>query len=272
DTLPAAQFPQFKSAQSGQYAGVVNPYAPYAGASMASATHADDDWKRLTRTIDLTGVTAADQPKLKMALNWNTEEGYDHAVLESRTAGGDDWTTLPELGGLTTTTVPEECGAGFFINGHPFLRRYLTLDAGGCTPQGTSGTWNSFTASSGGWKQVSFDLSAYAGKTVEVSLAYITDPGSGGRGVFADEARVSIGGADQAVEGFESSFGVWTAQGAPAGSPDVPGDWSRSGELFKSYASVTTRDTVLLGFGLEHVPAAADRAVLVSKALRSLNH
>ncbi|MFZ3496788.1 M14 family zinc carboxypeptidase [Streptomyces sp. 5.8] len=272
DTLPVAQFPQFKSAQAGQYAGVVNPYAPYAGASMASATHADDDWKRLTRTIDLTGVTAADQPKLKMALNWNTEEGYDHAVLESRTAGGDDWTTLPELGGLTTTTVPEECGAGFFINGHPFLRRYLTLDAGGCTPQGTSGTWNSFTASSGGWKQVSFDLSAYAGKTVEVSLAYITDPGSGGRGVFADEARVSIGGADQAVEGFESSFGVWTAQGAPAGSPDVPGDWSRSGELFKSYASVTTRDTVLLGFGLEHVPAAADRAVLVGKALRSLNH
>ncbi|MER5488927.1 M14 family zinc carboxypeptidase, partial [Streptomyces sp. NPDC002812] len=272
DTLPAAQFPQFKSAQAGQYAGVVNPYAPYAGASMASATHADDDWKRLTRTIDLTGVTAADQPKLKMALNWNTEEGYDHAVLESRTAGGDDWTTLPEASGLTTTTVPEECGAGFFINGHPFLRRYLTLDAGGCTPQGTSGTWNSFTGASGGWKQVSFDLSMYAGKTVEVSLAYITDPGSGGRGVFADEARVSLGATDQAVEGFESSLGVWSAQGAPAGSPDVPGDWSRSGELFKSYASVTTRDTVLLGFGLEHVPAAADRAVLVGKALRSLNH
>ncbi|MFD5148544.1 M14 family zinc carboxypeptidase [Streptomyces sp. NPDC058401] len=272
DTLPAAQFPQFKSAQAGQYAGVVNPYAPYAGASMASATHDDDDWKRLTRTIDLTGVTAADQPKLKMALNWNTEEGYDHAVLESRTAGGDDWTTLPELGGQTTSTVPEECGAGFFVNDHPFLRRYLTLDAGGCAPQGTSGQWNSFTGSSNGWKQVSFDLSAYAGKTVEVSLAYITDPGSGGRGVFADEARVSTGGTDQAAEGFESSFGVWAAQGAPAGSPDVPGDWSRSGELFKSYASVTTRDTVLLGFGLEHVPAAADRAVLVGKALRSLNH
>lgn len=271
DTLPAAQFPQFKSAQAGQYAGVVNPYAPYAGASMASATHDDDDWKRLTRTIDLTGVTAADQPQLKMALNWNTEEGYDHVVLESRTAGGDDWTTLPDTGGLSTTTVPEECGAGFFMNGHPFLRRYLTLDAGGCAPQGTSGTWNSFTGSSGGWKQVSFDLSAYAGKSVEVSLAYVTDPGSGGRGVFADQARVSVGGADQAVEGFESSLGVWSAQGAPAGSPDVPGDWSRSGELFKSYASVTTRDTVLLGFGLEHVPAAADRALLVGKALRSLH-
>ncbi|MGW6691265.1 M14 family zinc carboxypeptidase [Streptomyces sp. NPDC054961] len=272
DTLPAAQFPQFKSAQAGQYAGVVNPYAPYAGTGMASAAHADDDWKRLTRTIDLTGVTAADKPQLKTALNWNTEEGYDHAVLEAHTVGGDDWTTLPDAGGLSSSTVPQECGAGFFVNDHPFLRHYLTLGAGNCAPQGTSGSWNSFTGSSSGWQQVSFDLSAYAGKSVEVSLSYITDPGSGGRGVFADEARLSAGGADQAAEGFETSLGVWAAQGAPAGSPDVPGDWSRSGELFKSYAAVTTRDTVLLGFGLEHVPAAADRAVLVGKALRSLNH
>ncbi|MCX4693988.1 M14 family metallopeptidase [Streptomyces sp. NBC_01408] len=271
ETLAPAQFPQFKSAQAGLYAGVVNPYAPYAGAGMASALHQDDDWKRLVRTIDLTGVGAADKPQLKMALNWNTEEGYDHALLEARTAGGDDWTTLPDAGGLSATTVPEECAAGFFINGHPFLGRYLTLDGAGCTPRGTSGAWNSFTGSSGGWKQVSFDLSAYAGKSVEVSLAYVTDPGSGGRGVFADEARLNVGGADQAVEGFETGLGSWAAQGAPAGSPEVTGDWSRSGELFKSYASVTTRDTVLLGFGLEHLPAAGDRALLVGKALKSLN-
>ncbi|MFD3723199.1 M14 family zinc carboxypeptidase [Streptomyces sp. NPDC058674] len=271
ETLAPAQFPQFRSAQAGRFAGVTNPYAPYAGATMASALHADDDWKRLVRTIDLTGVKAADKPQLKLALNWNTEEGYDHAALEARTAGGDDWTTLPEASGLTSTDVPQECGAGFFVNGHPFLRRYLTLEAGGCTARGTSGAWNSFTGSSGGWKQVSFDLSAYAGTSVEVSLSSITDPGSGGRGVFADEARLSVGGADQPAEGFETSLGVWTAQGAPAGSPEVPGDWSRSGELFTSYAAVTTRDTVLLGFGLEHVPAPAERAVLVGKALRTLN-
>ncbi|MFD4044162.1 M14 family zinc carboxypeptidase [Streptomyces sp. NPDC058611] len=272
ETLAPAQFPQFKSAQAGQFAGVVNPYAPYAGTGMASALHTDDDWKRLVRTIDLTGVLAADKPQLKLALNWNTEEGYDHAALEARTSGGDDWTTLPDAGGLSSSAVPEECAAGFFMNGHPFLRRYLTLDAAGCTPQGAGGAWNSFTGSSGGWKQVSFDLSAYAGKSVELSLSYITDPGSGGRGVFADEARLSVGGVDRAVEGFETSLGVWAAQGAPAGSPDVPGDWSRSGELFRSYAAVTTRDTVLLGFSLEHLPAAADRAVLVGKALRTLKH
>ncbi|MFF4365776.1 M14 family zinc carboxypeptidase [Streptomyces sp. NPDC001594] len=271
DSLPPAQFPQFKSAQAGQYAGIVNPYAPYSGTGMASATHEDDDWKRLTRTVDLTKVTAADQPKLKTALNWNTEQGYDHAVLEAHTVGAEDWTTLPDVGGLSSTTVPAECGAGFLVNDHPFLRHYLTVGSGGCSPSGTSGAWNSFTGSSDGWKQVSFDLSPYAGKTVEVSLSYITDPGSGGRGVFADDARVSVGGTDQAVEGFETSLGAWTAQGAPAGSPDVPGDWSRTGELFKSYAAVTTRDTVLFGFGLEHLPAAADRALLIGKALRALN-
>lgn len=233
--------------------------------------HEDDEWKRLTRTVDLTKVTAADRPQLKMALNWNTEQGYDHAVLEAHTTGAEDWTTLPEAGGLTSSAVPTECEAGFYVNGHPFLKHYLTLDSAGCTANGTSGQWNSFTGSSDGWKQVTFDLSAYAGKTVEVSLSYVSDGGSGGRGLFADDARVSVGGADQPAEGFETSLGVWTAQGAPAGSPVVPGDWSRSGELFKSYASVTTRNTVLLGFGLEHLPAAADRAVLVGKALRSLH-
>ncbi|MEU4130314.1 M14 family metallopeptidase [Streptomyces wuyuanensis] len=270
DTLPAAQFPQFASAQAGRYDGVTNPYAPYAGSSMASATHEDNDWKRLTRTLDLTGVAAADKPQLKLALNWNTEPGYDHAVMEARTAGGEDWTTLPDEGGLSSTTVPEECEAGYFLNGHPFLRHYLTLGSGGCTATGSSGSWNSFTGSSAGWKQVSFDLSAYAGKRVELSLSYVTDPGSGGRGVFADNAALVVGGSERESEGFESSLGPWTTPGAPEGSPALGGDWVRTGELFVSYAAVTTRDTVLLGFGLEHVTAPADRNAMVRKALAAL--
>ncbi|TLQ46656.1 M14 family metallopeptidase [Streptomyces marianii] len=270
DTLPAARFPQFASAQAGRYGGVSNPYTPYEGSSMASATHEDNDWKRLTRTVDLTGVTAADRPRLKLALNWNTEPGYDHAVLEAHTVGAEDWTTLPDEGGLSGTAVPEECEAGYFLGGHPFLRHYLTLGSGVCTATGSSGTWNSFTGSSAGWKQVSFDLSAYAGSRVELSLAYVTDPGSGGRGVFADDAALVVGGAERESEGFETSLGPWTTPGAPEGSPALGGDWARTGELFVSYAAVTTRDTVLLGFGLEHVTAPADRSALVRKALAAL--
>ncbi|WP_371597435.1 M14 family zinc carboxypeptidase [Streptomyces sp. NBC_00564] len=271
DTLPAATFPQFTSAGAGQYPGTVNPYGPYEGASMAAVTHSDYAWNRLTRTIDLTGVSAADAPTLRTQLLWDTEEAYDHAVLEAHTAGADDWTTLPEKGGATSTAVPAECEAGFFMQGHPALARYLTLGAGACTPTGTSGSWNSFTGASDGWQEVNFDLSAYAGKTVEVSLSYITDPGSGGHGVLADNATVVIGGTAGAVEGFETSLGAWSVPGPPAGSPAVVQDWGLSGELFKTYGAVTTDDTVLLGFGLEHVTAAADRTALIGKALAALS-
>jgi hypothetical protein len=271
DTLPAADFPQFASAGAGQYPGTVNPYGPYEGTSMAAVTHSDYAWNRLTRTVDLTGVTASQQPTLRTRLLWDTEEGYDHAVLEARTAGADDWTTLPERNGATSTAVPAECEAGFFLQAHPALKRYLTLGDDGCTPAGTSGSWNSFTGASAGWQDVSFDLSSYAGKTVELSLAYITDPGSGGHGVLADNAAVVIGGTAGQTDGFETSLGAWSTSGPPAGSPAVVEDWGLSGELFKTYGAVATDDTVLLGFGLEHVAAAPDRKALIGRALAALD-
>lgn len=270
DNLPVAMFPQFASAGAGSYPGTANPYGPYEGASMAAVTHSDYAWNRLTRTIDLTQVTAAQAPELRTRLLWSTEEGYDHAVLEAHTAGNDDWTTLPDKGGQTSTAVPAECDAGYFIAAHPALKRYLTLGDGSCAATGTSGQWNSFTGASAGWQEVSFDLSAYAGKTIEVSLSYITDPGSGGRGVLADNASVVIGGQATETEGFETSLGAWSVPGPPAGSPAVVKDWARTGELFKTYGAVTTDDTVLLGFGLEHVTAAADRTALLGKALTAL--
>lgn len=270
DNLPVATFPQFASAGAGTYPGTPNPYGPYEGASMAAVTHSDYAWNRLTRTVDLTQVTAAQAPTLRTRMLWDTEEGYDHAVLEAHTAGADDWTTLPEKNGATSTAVPAECEAGFFIAAHPALKRYLTQGAGGCTAAGTSGQWNSFTGASAGWQEVSFDLSAYAGKKVEVSFSYITDPGSGGRGVLLDNTSVVVGGQAVETEGFESSLGAWSVPGPPAGSPAVVTDWGRTGELFRTYGAVTTDDTVLLGFGLEHVAAAADRTALIRKALTAI--
>ncbi|MGW0712123.1 M14 family zinc carboxypeptidase [Streptomyces sp. NPDC002643] len=270
DALPADTFPQFTSAGAGQYPGTVNPYGPYEGASMAAVTHSDYAWNRLTRTIDLTSVTADQKPAFRTQLLWSIEEGYDHAVLEAHTAGADDWTTLPEAGGASSSAVPTECEAGYFIQAHPALTRYLTRTAEGCAPTGTSGSWNSLTGASDGWQRVEFDLSAYAGKTVEISLGYITDPGSGGRGLLADNATVVIGGTTGAVEGFETSLGAWTVAGPPAGSPAVVRDWGLSGELFKTYGAVTTKDTVLLGFGLEQVTIAADRTALIGRALNAL--
>lgn len=270
DELPAATYPQFASAGAGQFAGTVNPYGPYAGSYMAAAVHTDDAYKRLTRTIDLTGVSAADKPTLRTHLLWDTEPGYDHAVVEIHTTGADDWTTLPEAGGATSDAVPAECGAGFLVGEHPWLKHYLTVAANDCTATGTSGSWHSFTGASNGWQQVNFDLSAYAGKSVEVSLSYITDPGTGGHGVLADDASLVVGGAVKETEGFETSLGPWSVAGPPPGSPAVLKDWARTGALFQTYGAVTTDRTVLLGFGLEQVTAAADRAALIKKALAAL--
>lgn len=103
-----------------------------------------------------------------------------------------------------------------------------------------------------------------------MSFSYITDPGSGGRGVLLDNTSVVVGGQAVETEGFESSLGAWTVPGPPAGSPAVVTDWARTGELFKTYGAVTTDDTVLLGFGLEHVTAGADRTALLKKALAAI--
>ncbi|MFF5157151.1 M14 family zinc carboxypeptidase [Streptomyces sp. NPDC000348] len=271
DELPADRYPQFASAGAGEFPGTVNPYGPYAGSYMAAAVHTDDGYKRLTRTVDLTGTAAADRPTLRTQLLWDTEPGYDHVVVEAHTTGADDWTTLPEAGGATRTTVPAECAAGFYLGEHPWLEHYLTPGDDGCAATGTTGSWNSLTGASGGWRQVEFDLSAYAGKTVEVSLAYVTDPGSGGHGVLADEASLVTGTAAAGTEGFESSLGAWRVSGPPAGSPAVLKDWTRTGALFRTYGAVTTGDTVLLGFGLEHLTSAADRTALLRKALAALD-
>ncbi|MFE0539237.1 M14 family zinc carboxypeptidase [Streptomyces nigra] len=270
DQLPVASYPQFKSAGAGQFAGTVNPYGPFAGDWMAAAVHSDDAWKRLTRTVDLTGVTAAQQPTLRTQLLWDVEPGYDNVLIEAHTTGADDWTTLPEKNGASSSTVPEECEAGFYMNEHPWLAHYLTQSPQGCSATGSSGSWNALTGASAGWRQVEFDLSAYAGRSVEVSLSYVSDPGFGGRGVLADQASLVVGGTAVETEGFETSLGAWSVTGPPPGSPAVLKDWARTGTLFQTFGAVTTRDTVLLGFGLEHLPSAADRTALIRKAFSSL--
>ncbi|MET9360809.1 M14 family zinc carboxypeptidase [Streptomyces sp. NPDC006632] len=271
DTLEPARFPQFKSAPAGDYPGVRTPFEPAEGSWFAAAQHRDDAYMRLARTVDLTGTTAADKPSLDFQLSYDTEPGYDQVIIEAHTVGQDDWTTLPDLNGASTTSVPSQCEQGFLLQEHPFLTHYLTPGSPACTASGTSGAWNRFTGSSNGWRQISVDLGAYAGKQVELAVAYVSDPGTGGLGAFVDDTRLVVGGAPRGAEGFETSLGPWSVPGPPAGSPGNSGDWARSQALVHSSAAVTTRSTVLLGFGLENVSTAAGRKQVVGKALSALH-
>ncbi|MFI8765956.1 M14 family zinc carboxypeptidase [Streptomyces sp. R-07] len=270
DTLKPKDFPQFaSSASAGDYPGIRTPFEPAEGSAFAAVKHADDTWARLARTVDLTGVAAASKPRLDFQVSYDTEPGYDNLVVEAHTVGQDDWTTLPDANGGTSTTPPADCGEGYYVRGHPFLAHYLTVGEDGCASTGTTGSWNAFTGPSNGWRQASVDLSAWAGKKVELAVSYVSDPGTGEMGAFVDDTRLVTGTTTEA-EGFETSLGAWTTPGAPAGSPGNTSDWTRSAALFHSQAAVTTRDTVLLGYGLEQVPGTAERARLVGRALAAL--
>ncbi|MGY1679914.1 M14 family zinc carboxypeptidase [Geodermatophilus sp. SYSU D01176] len=266
--LPADQFPQFTSAVSGEYrGGPPGNLETFEGDWFAAAAHADGSYMRLTRTVDLTGVTAAQTPALQFALSHDVEAGYDNVIVEAHPVGTDAWTTLPEVGGLSDSGPPTACEAGVLLELHPFLSHYLT---GGdtCQPTGTTGAWNRITGTSEGWQQVGFDLSAHAGGQVEVAISYVTDPATGGAGVFVDQTRLVIGGTAVAPEGFESGLGPWTVPGAPEGSPPNVGDFGRAQSQVG--AAITTEDTVLLGFGIEQVPDPTARAALLGGIVRGL--
>jgi hypothetical protein len=265
DVLPPDQFPQFASLPAGLYAGGAGgPFEPVEGSWYVGGVHVNDSYMRLTRVIDLSGVSAAQAPQLQAQLSFDLEPGYDHLIVEAHTVGSEDWTTLAEAGGLTTTAAPNECEAGFLIEEHPFLLHYLTL-ANPCGTAGTSGSWNAMTGNSGGWQQASFDLSAYAGDQVEVSISQVTDPFTGGVGAFVDDTRVVVGGTVTEAEGFETGLGAWSVPGPAPGSPPGGGEFRRSQAMLSP--AVSTADTVLLGFGVEQVGSVAERADLLVRAL-----
>jgi hypothetical protein len=267
DNLSVARFPQFRSWAAGEYTSRGGPFDPVEGSWYMAGPHADSSYMRLTRTIDLSGVSAAAAPTLSAKLSYDTEPGYDNVIVEAHTVGADDWTTLPDKGGRSDTGVPTECEAGFLLALHPWLKHYLTPGAT-CGATGTSGAWNRFTGNSGGWVPVSFDLSAYAGKKVEVSIGYVTDPGTGGTGAFVDDTKVTTSGGTLDAEGFESGLGPWTTPGPPAGSPPNAKDFHRAQGF--GVAAVATPDTLLLGFGLEQVPDVADRDRMMRLAMARL--
>ena len=134
-----------------------NPFAPVEGSNYAFALHSDASYMRLSKTVAV--PAGATEAQLRFQLSINTEPSYDNVIVEARTVGQENWTTLPDLNGGTQTDPPAECQP----NGLPApdapvpepLSRWP-----GCAGPGTSGEWNSFTGTSNGWRQAAFDLTA----------------------------------------------------------------------------------------------------------------
>ncbi len=260
--LPKKQFPQFASDAPVDWKRPgAAPFDPYVGDWYLWSGRANSSYKRLTRTVDL---SAAQTGRLKLFTSYDVEADWDFMFVEAHVVGSDEWTTLPDANGHTGTATGDSCPEG--ITGlHPFLGHYIGAD---CTPKGSTGTWNAATGQSNGWQEWDMDLSAYAGKQVELSISYMSDWGTQGLGVFLDDVRVEVDGSVAQQTSFESDLGGWTVAGPPAGSPRGSSDYARSQQAFDEGAVVTTKDTVYLGFGLEGLaPAARDDLVR-----RSMQH
>lgn len=277
--LPPEEFPQFASSSALEWLRTGGaPYEPLTGEYFAAAQTDDEAYKRLTRTVDLTGVPAGAESGtalLEFAASYDLEAEYDYVFVEAHPVGSETWTTLPAVNAetgdpITSTDVGQSCLIEWNAI-HPFLDSYQTLvDETTCVPTGTTGEWNAATGNSGGWQPWQVDLSAYAGQQVEVSISHATDFASLGIGLFVDDASVTVAGTVVAETSFEEDLGGWAVPGPPPGSPSNDNDWIRSQTLFSEGAATATEDTLYFGFGIEGLATSEQRADIIGRAMAYL--
>jgi hypothetical protein len=271
--LPETTHPDFASSQAAAWEGA-GQFSARTGTWFMHSQVADQGWKRLTRTIDLTGSTSG---SLEFWANWATEANWDWMVVEAHTVGQDDWTTLPDMNGHTSQSTGESCPAGDdYFDLHPFIGHYIKRTGSGsaadpwvCTPGGTTGTWYQANGHSAGYEPWKVDLTAYAGKQVEVSITLISDWSVGEiPGILVDDVTVTRNGSAE-NESFESGLGAWSVPGAPAGSFNG-NDWVRTERAYEEGAAVKTPDSLYFGFGFEGVTGAAQRNDLMRRSMQYL--
>src|SRR3954470_7317705 len=262
--LPVDQYPQFDSQASARWAKPGGPFDPHTGNQYVYSQLADASYKRLTREI----AVPAGGGDLTFWTSHDTEEEWDYLAVEARTAGGSDWTTLPDANGHTSTSTGQSCpgdATGWADELHPHLTHYQTYVPGSpatCTPTGTTGVWNAATGNSDGWQQWSIDLDKWAGKTVEISIAYISDWGTQNLGVFLDD--FAWPGGSTSFEG--GNTGGWQIGAPPEGSGANANNWKvTDAGGFPVGAAITTPKSLLFGFGFEGISTPAERNAVMGR-------
>ena len=187
--------------------------APRTGTQLAISGAADASYKRLARTISVPAGGA----QLSFWIDRATEFPWDFVFVEIHTVGQDDWTTLADLNGHTSQDTGFVCP--FWLDIHPFLTHYQTATKKGCDPLGTTGEWWAATGDSGDAENWAFDLGAYAGSDVEVSISYASDDVVQRNGVFIDDIVVSPGPGSTSFEADGDTMDGWTSPERPGAAP-----------------------------------------------------
>lgn len=153
------------------------PADPYSGAYAFWSNKGDTSDMTLTREFDFTGVNAP------LTLTYHTwydiEKDYDYVYLEASEDGGATWQIL------TTPSGTDQ------------------------DPSGNSYGWG-YNGVSNGWREEQVDLSAFAGKKVQIRFEYVTDAAVNGEGFLVDDVQIAAIGYSS---DFETDEGGWQANG-----------------------------------------------------------
>ena len=196
------------------------PIDPHSGDYFVWSNKGDESDMTLTREFDLTGVSGP--VEISYSTWYDLEKDYDYIYLEI-SEDGQTWDIVQ-----APSSTDED-------------------------PTGASYGW-AYNGKTNGWIEETVDLSAYAGKKIQVRFEYITDAAVNGEGLLLDDVRVdAIGYASD----FESDLGGWDAQGFVRVQNTLPQTFrlaliiQRNGETTVQYIDVNADQTADIPLTLE---------------------
>jgi immune inhibitor A len=149
---------------------------PAGGSSEYFGGAGDEIDTKMVANVDLTGKTSA---TLEFDSWYKIEENWDFAFVQVSEDGGKTWKSLSNEN-TRSSAVPQA---------YPTVLANLP----------------GLTGSSNGWTKQTFDLSAYAGKQIQVAIRYITDWGTSEAGIYVDNVKVTADGAELINDGAEGT-------------------------------------------------------------------
>ena len=219
--LPPDQFKQFESWPSARWDKPGGPFAPHTGDQYVYSQIADVTYKRLARTITVPAGGAT----MSFWTSYDTEADWDYVFVEAHTVGQDDWTTLPDVNGHTSTGTGDSCPEGW-NDLHPWLDHYQTLTTAKCLHQ----HWNDRRVERG--QRQLRRLGAVVGQPRRLCR-------QAGRGVDHVRQRLGYPGARRlrrrhrrldrrGQTSFEAGLDGWMVTGPPPGSAANANNWVRT--------------------------------------------
>jgi immune inhibitor A len=166
---------------------------PPSGRSVWWSNRADNLDSRITRTLDLRGLSEA---TLRFRAWYDLEDGYDYVYLAVSHDGGKTWQTVPGR-----YTAPDQAIGNNFGVG-----------------------WTGVSGGAGGptWVDEEVDLSQFAGSEISLRFEYVTDQGYNGRGFAFDGLELAQAGVLDDPE----TDGAWTAEGWLRVDSPLPQRWN----------------------------------------------